>query len=210
MADTDIGGSSTATLGWVPSELTGATTPSTSSTGYARFHGSISTDLPPERPDIQRTGYAAWKTHEQGPTIFGRSIWDIDPYVYLALRIKSDGRSYMVNVQTDSIVPSDIHQHRLFAQTPGEWETVLINWNDFVRTNHGWVVEPQTGMMRRKVRTIGIGLTDRVPGPFELCIERIWATNNAREADENRPTSTRTGALKNKDGHQVTWNGNTA
>jgi NADH dehydrogenase [ubiquinone] 1 alpha subcomplex assembly factor 1 len=206
MADVDIGGSSTAKLDWMPSETSDTTSsPSGLVAGYARFHGSISTDLPPERPDIQRTGYAAWKTHEQGPTIFGRGIWDIDPFVYLAMRIKSDGRSYLVNVQTDSIVPTDIHQHRLFAQRPGEWETVVIKWNDFVRTNHGWVVEPQTGMIRRKVRTIGIGLTDRIPGPFELCIERIWATNNPNEADEHNSGVTKFGELKNKRGQHIKW-----
>jgi len=39
------------------------------------------------------------------------------------------------------------------------------------------VVEPQREMMRQKVRTIGIGLTDRVQGPFELRVAEIWATN---------------------------------
>jgi NADH dehydrogenase [ubiquinone] 1 alpha subcomplex assembly factor 1 len=114
--------------------------------------------------------------------LFGKSLWDIDPWAYLALRIKSDGRAYFVNVQTDSVEPTDIHQHRLFAKRPGEWETVLINWNEFVRTNHGHVVEPQSEMLRQKVNSIGIGLTDRVPGPFELCVERIWASNGEAEA----------------------------
>ncbi|CAI4210990.1 unnamed protein product [Parascedosporium putredinis] len=119
-------------------------------TGFARFHGAISTELPKDRPEIQRTGYAAWRTPDRKRTVFGRSYWDIDPYDYLAIRIKSDGRSYFVNVQTDSIVPTDLHQHRLFAKRPGEWETVLIPWNDFVRTNHGMVIEPQTEILRQR------------------------------------------------------------
>jgi NADH dehydrogenase [ubiquinone] 1 alpha subcomplex assembly factor 1 len=28
---------------------------------------------------------------------------------------------------------------------------------------------------------VGIGLIDRVPGPFELCIADVWATNKAPE-----------------------------
>lgn len=39
------------------------------------------------------------------------------------------------------------------------------------------VVEPQREMLRQKVRSIGIGLTDRVPGPFELRVADMWATN---------------------------------
>lgn len=209
MSDVDIGGFSTASLDWIPSETTDSPTSAQSTpnaNGYLRFHGSISTKLPQDKPDVLRTGYAAFRTSDRGPTVFGRSLWNIDPYQYLAMRVKSDGRSYLVNVQTESVVPSDLHQHRLFAKRPGEWETVLIRWNDFVRTNHGFVTEPQTEILRSKVRTVGFGLTDRVPGPFKLCIESIWATNDASEAggpaDESAPKA---GELKNKHGEMITW-----
>lgn len=29
-------------------------------------------------------------------------------------------------------------------------------------------------MMSEKVKTVGIGLIDRIPGPFQLAIDRIW------------------------------------
>ena len=93
---------------------------------YGRFHGNISIELPVERPKIQRSGYAAWRTRERGRTLFGRQNWDCDPYTYLALKIKSDGSKYFVNIQTDSIVETDIHQHRLFAKRIGEWETIHV------------------------------------------------------------------------------------
>lgn len=150
----------------------------------------------------------------------------MDPYKYLALRVKSDGRRYTVNVQTDSIVDSDLHQHRLFTHhhrvapgsatsfkgTPGPlsdvapapspdaphtvrtfntsssadptgWETVFIKWTDFVRTNHGVAIEPQTDITKHRIRSIGIGLTDRVEGPYDLRIHRIWATNGMMEEE---------------------------
>jgi len=46
-----------------------------------------------------------------------------------------------------------------------------------VRTNHGLVTEPQSEMLRQKVKSFGIGLIDRKPGPFELAIAAMWATN---------------------------------
>lgn len=170
MSDRDQSGFSSVNLDFVPSN-------SNTEPPHARFHGNISTKLPPNRPDIVRSGYAAWRTRDLGSTIFGQSFWDVDPYIYLALRIKSDGRKYFVNLMTDTIIPTDIHQHRLHARRPGEWETVLIQWNDFVRTSYGEPVAPQGQMIRSKLMSVGIGLTDGIPGPFELRINSMWATN---------------------------------
>ena len=169
MSDNDIGGYSQATLKHV------AANPN--EPAHALFSGLISNQLPQDEKQVERTGYAAFRTRERPSTLFGKALWDVEHYNYLALRVKSDGRKYKVNIQTESVEFTDLHQHRLYTRTPGQWETVLIKWTDFVRTNHGIIVEPQSEMMREKVRTIGIGLTDRVSGPFDFRISKIWATN---------------------------------
>ena len=205
MSDSLIGGASKSHIESVES----AQSSGKSRTSYARFSGSISTALPSDKPKIKRSGYAAFRTPDQAPTLFGRTFWDIDSYTYLALRIKSDGRAYFINVQTEGVEPTDLHQHRLFAKQPGQWETVLVRWNDFVRTNFGFVVEPQTELLRQKVQTVGIGLTDRVDGPFELSIQSIWATNSLQ--NEATPTESVPAkgssitALKNRQGEKVGW-----
>lgn len=205
-SDASLEGYSKANFDWI-SPNTDPANPN----GHVRFHGSISTRLPATRPDIERSGYAAWRTLNRRATIFGKSLWDIDPWAFLALRVKSDGRAYHVNIQTESVVPTDLHQHRLFVRRPGEWETVLIRFNDFVRTSHGFVVEPQTEMLRQKVRTVGIGLTDRVEGPFDLSIERIWATNDRTEATaysaeaDAAAEADKGGQLKDKYGKSIRW-----
>lgn len=177
MSDQDIGGQSIAKLEWIPA--------TNGQPAHARFSGSISTALPEDDDNgkIQRLGYAAWRTEPRPPTVFGRQLWDVEYYKYLALLVKADARKYKVNVQTESVEVSDLHQHRLYARNFGQWETVLINWNDFVRTNHGLIVEPQSEMMKDQIRTIGIGLTDRLPGPFEICVSRIWATNGLAKGE---------------------------
>jgi len=199
MSDKDMGGFTKASLTWQRGDgrssplgqetrSGGSTEGLTESTGepaHALFKGSISTELPPNRPEIQRSGYAAFRTRDRGASLFGKLLHDIDPYSYLALRIKSDNRKYFVNIQTESIVPTDLHQHLLPSYTHGEWETVVIPLSAFVRTNYGMVVEPQREMLRQKVRSVGIGLIDRVSGPFELRVSGIWATNQPpkREVD---------------------------
>ncbi|EXJ82198.1 hypothetical protein A1O3_06011 [Capronia epimyces CBS 606.96] len=182
MTDESVGGFSTATLTQKPVDP--SSHPPTPA--HILFHGNISTKLPANRPDVQRTGYAAWRNKDRGRSLFGELFWDVDSYMYLALRVKSDGRKYVVNIQTDSIVESDLHQHRLYTkyhngaegpEDPGQWETVRIRLHEFVRTNHGIVTEPQSEMLRRKVKSVGIGLLDRQPGPFALSIAAVWATN---------------------------------
>ncbi|KAF1841445.1 CIA30-domain-containing protein [Cucurbitaria berberidis CBS 394.84] len=173
MSDRDIGGFSTSEFDHHPVTQT--------EPSHVRWHGTISTQLPQNQPHIQRTGYAGWRSLDRGATIFGKSLWDVSMYGFLAIQFKSDGRKYFVNVQTESIVPTDIHQHLLHSKTPGEWETILIKWSEFVRTNHGQVVEPQREMLTQKVRTVGISLIDRIPGPYDLSISKMWATNAGRD-----------------------------
>ncbi|KAF2861486.1 CIA30-domain-containing protein [Piedraia hortae CBS 480.64] len=144
---------------------------------HAVFSGEISNKLPENNPSIERTGFAAWRTRESGSSILGNHVWNVDPYTHLALRIKSDGRKYFVNIKSESIVPTDLHQHLLRAFRPGTWETVYIPFSAFARTNYGFIVEPQREMLRQKVTSVGIGLADRIPGPFEICIADIYATN---------------------------------
>ena len=182
MSDGDIGGFSRAQLTHVAA--------SNGEPAHAHFTGHISNRLPSLDQNVERTGYAAWRTKNRPGTIFGSALWDVEHYKYLALRIKSDGRKYKVNIQTDCLEPTDIHQHRLYARDPGRWETVLIKWSDFVRTNHGIIVEPQSEMLRDSLRTIGVGLTDRLAGPFEFRISRIWATN-ALTSDETQEAAAR-------------------
>ena len=213
-SDKDIGGFSTSNLTWHPFETKNILVRN-DSRGYARFHGHISTALPPDRLQVQRSGYAAWRTKDRGASLFGSGVWNIDPYVYLALRVKSDGRSYLVNIQTESIVPTDIHQHRLFAKRPGQWETVFIRLSDFVRTNYGRAIDPANEMLTQKVTTVGIGLTDRVEGDFELCIGSIWAAMSKTKDNAAAvvgPTSEGeveqglgASGLRSKSGERVHW-----
>lgn len=161
-SDADIGGYSTAKL-----EL---------QDGVGRFHGNVSLDVPPNSK-FQYSGYAAFRSRQRGSSLFGTPFWDTSLHRYLALRVKGDSRKYFVNMQSDGVVVTDLFQHRLFLQKPGEWETVLIPFKDFILTNNGVVQENQVEMLREKIRTIGISVLDRQAGPFELFVDWIKAVN---------------------------------
>jgi NADH dehydrogenase [ubiquinone] 1 alpha subcomplex assembly factor 1 len=197
LSDADFGGKSQSLLDFVPGSDT--------EPDHAQFHGTISTELPKDKPSVLATGYAGFRSADRKFSLFGLGLLDIERYRYLALRVKSDGRKYLVNIQTDSIEPTDLHQHRLYISKPGVWETVLIDLNEFVRTNSGALADPQSDMMTAKVNSVGLSLTDRVEGPFQLCIERIWASNGMRkEGRVGNPETDRFYKSQNSDGTSTT------
>lgn len=86
------------------------------------------------------------------------------------------------------------------------WETVLLPFHSFVRTNHGLVVEPQTSLLRHRIKSVGIGLTDRVEGPYDLRIHRIWATNGMSEEEiEEERRICGSNALEVDEGVRTRW-----
>ncbi|KAI1321031.1 hypothetical protein EDD11_008612 [Mortierella claussenii] len=168
--DKDIGGFSEAHL-----EIT--------KNGTGRFYGRLSLDLP-ENENVEKSGYAGIRTKTKPSSIFGTPVWDTCLFDYLSLRVKGDERKYFVNLQTDGVVPTDLYQHRLFLKTPGEWETVLIPFTDFILTNRGFIQENQIEIFRERVKNVGVSIIDRKSGPFELEIEAISAVNVGSDPDE--------------------------
>jgi NADH dehydrogenase [ubiquinone] 1 alpha subcomplex assembly factor 1 len=97
---------------------------------------------------------------------------------FLSLRVKGDERRYYINIQTETFDPIELWQHRLFLRTPGQWETVLIPWTDFLRTRNGKITyENYDGMDRERVKTVGASLIEREEGPFCLHVAEIKVIN---------------------------------
>lgn len=91
---------------------------------------------------------------------------------------------------------SDLFQHRLLIPSSpddlNKWTKVYVPLSSFVLTNSGALSETQVGMMRNKVRTVGLSLlaSEReaidqsngggslgVDGRFELGIRSVEAVN---------------------------------
>ncbi|KAI8829755.1 complex I intermediate-associated protein 30-domain-containing protein [Chytridium lagenaria] len=161
-SDADIGGLSEAYWGLTP-EKTGV------------MWGKLSTDIP-EGSKLQRSGYAGVKSKERPLTLFHRPRFDTSAFRYLAVRAKGDNRQWFVNLQTDGLYPTYLWQHRLYFEKPGEWETLLIPFRDFVLTSHGYVQPRQLAMDRSKVKTVGFSIV-RQNGDFRLELDWIRAVN---------------------------------
>jgi len=172
-SDADIGGYSTAKL-----ELT--------KEDYGRFYGEIRTDVKPQLQGKMKSGYAGFR-NKMRPSLFGNVTDDLSLYKYLALRVRAGGdprtrNAYFVNIQTDGPIESDLWQHRLYLRGNGDWEDVLVPFNNFILTNSGEAVNTDLVMMREAIRSVGISILGgnvNVQGKFELGLDSINATNES-------------------------------
>lgn len=160
-----------------------------------QFSGYLNLDLPKDNPEITRSGYAMFRTKDQKESwLSGNSYWDWSQYQSLVLRVRGDKRKYLVNIQANTPLVTDLFQHRLFLNSPGNWETVVIPLNDFVMTNWG-VIQDGCEINKLEVKTVGVGLLDKQYGPFNLDIDWIkvmtddelvnYARNSQKTSDDN-------------------------
>ena len=165
------------------------------------FHGYLSLDLPKENPEVVRSGYAMFRTKDQQDSLlFGDSYWDWSPYEALVLRVRGDRRKYLVNIQANTPKMTDLYQHRLFLNTPGQWETVVIPIDDFVITNWG-VIQDSNELNKLEIKTFGVDLLDKQYGPYSLQIDWVKVMTGAeveKVTKDSRSTLV-SGKLQEKD-----------
>lgn len=168
----------------------------------AHFHGYLNLDLPKNNPEITRSGYAMFRTKDQTESwLTGNSYWDWTEYSSLVLRVRGDRRKYLVNIQANTPLVTDLFQHRLFLNRPGEWETVVIPLNDFVMTNWG-VIQDGCEINKSEIKTVGIGLLDKQYGPYSLHVDWIKVMTGAEAERESYASRSERLALEEKQTQQ--------
>ncbi|CUM63358.1 uncharacterized protein PRCAT00000931001 [Priceomyces carsonii] len=155
-------------------------------THTGHFHGYLSLDLPKDKPEVTRSGYAMFRTKDQKESwLSGDSYWDWSNLSSLVMRVKGDRRKYLVNIQANTPLVTDLFQHRLFLSHPGEWETVVIPLNDFVMTNWG-VIQDGSELNKSEIKTLGVGLLDKQYGPYSLNVDWIKVMTGAEVEKETQ------------------------
>ena len=82
---------------------------------------------------MERSGYAAVRSRVRIQRVLGfprLATLDLDDFTDLELRVRGDGRTYIVNVQTDGMVPDDVFQAFLYTAPSTTFETVRV-WPPF-------------------------------------------------------------------------------
>jgi len=120
---------------------------------------------------LRHAGFASARSPELPPI-------PLDLFNAIKLRVKSDGRPYLCSIKTGGGLVNqedDLYQALLRAETPGEWEDMVVPFGSFVLTWRGSVQPQQPYFNASRVASIGFGIADRQPGPFQLDIASIAA-----------------------------------
>jgi hypothetical protein len=150
IADTVMGGVSEGTI-------------SNGSAGFVRFHGIVSLD--------NNGGFVSVRTP---PMPF-----DLVGYEGISLRVRGDGKTYHLRLRTEDAFDGVAYRAR-FATLPDEWTTVRLPFSDFRPTYRGNELPEAPPLDPAGVRQLGLMITDRQEGPFDLHLASIKAFRAAR------------------------------
>jgi len=168
--DAEYGGSSTVELQQGEAE----------GEGTARFAGQTVTEIDSDNSSVspetgKRAVYAGWaamRTDVEGDG------WDLKDFHGIRLRVRPDGRGYMLNLRTVGILGGedvDIYQARM-PPSPvlGDWCELRLPFSAFVLTSRGYVQHSQA-MNLETLKEVGLLVADKHTAPFELEIAEVEA-----------------------------------
>lgn len=124
--------------------------------GIARFSGQVSLE--------NNGGFASVRTPPRN--------WDTARATAFVLRVRGDGRSYKLTVRNGDGFDGVQYQAR-FAPPAGKWTDVRLPVASFVPTFRGRVLAGVPVLDPAEVRALGLMVSERQAGPFELLVDRI-------------------------------------
>ena len=96
----------------------------------------------------------------------------------LVLRVKGDGREYVLNIYTKSRRMAFSYRAPL-PTTKDEWTEVSVPLKEFIPTSFGNRVQGMGPVEPDQINSLGFMLSDKKPGPFKLEIDWVKITSAA-------------------------------
>ena len=116
-------------------------------------------------------GYLSLQNNGGFSSIRAYLPYDYSNYDTFIVRVKGDGREYNFRVRSDE--NSWASYSHSFSTNKDIWTEVELNVNDFYPTYRGYSVTNLPGLSNVMVREIGIMLSDKKAGNFNLEIDWI-------------------------------------
>jgi NADH dehydrogenase [ubiquinone] 1 alpha subcomplex assembly factor 1 len=93
----------------------------------------------------------------------------------LVVRVKGDGREYVLNIYTKSRRMAFSYRAPL-PTTRDEWTEVSVPLDEFIPTSFGNRVQGMGPVEPDQINSLGFMLSDKKPGPFKLEVEWMKIT----------------------------------
>ncbi|XP_018421545.1 PREDICTED: complex I intermediate-associated protein 30, mitochondrial [Nanorana parkeri] len=172
--DMEIGGKSQASLNLGRNNQT------------ALFSGVLNSEVPRDG-ETTSSGFCTLRARPRKGA-FGRTLHnDWSNFNTLHLRIRGDGRPWMVNIQSEtyfSLQWDDLYHYFLYTRGGPYWQDVKIPLSKFFMSSRGRVQDGQYPLWPDKVTTLGFTIADRADGPFQLEIDFIGLYNDQAHTEE--------------------------
>ncbi|XP_067004572.1 complex I intermediate-associated protein 30, mitochondrial [Anabrus simplex] len=143
--------------------------------GNALFSGVLNTKVPKDGR-IKKAGYCNMKSLRIRKSFKRDSYYDWRMYTHLVMRVRGDGRSYILNLATTGyfdILWNDVYHYVLYTRGGPYWQIAKIPFSKFFLASKGRVQDKQCPIPLDKVTSFGISAGDKIDGPFQLEVDYI-------------------------------------
>ena len=97
---------------------------------------------------------------------------NLENYKGIVLKVKGDGKKYNFRIRTDEGFDGAAYS-QAFMTTKDEWEELFLPFDNFLPQFRGRILTNYPDLNRNKIRQLGILISDKQEGSFELDIEWI-------------------------------------
>ncbi|XP_071453819.1 complex I intermediate-associated protein 30, mitochondrial [Hetaerina americana] len=143
--------------------------------GKGLFQGNLCVD-PPKDGKVKRAGYCNMRSIRAKKSFHRESFHDWQMYTHLVMRVRGDGRPYILNISTAGYFDlfwNDIYSYALYTRGGPYWQISKIPFSKFFLASKGRIQDKQAPITLDRISHFGISLGDKVNGPFRLEIDYI-------------------------------------
>ncbi|XP_074440695.1 complex I intermediate-associated protein 30, mitochondrial isoform X2 [Larus michahellis] len=152
----------------------------------ALLYGTLNTEVPRDG-ETKYSGYCSMRAKPPVGSFARKKYYDWSNFNSLYLRVRGDGRPWMVNIYTDpyfSHQKDDLYNYFMFTRGGPYWEEIKIPFSKFFLSSRGRVQDNQHPIWLDKISTLGFTIGDKVDGPFQLEIDFIGLLNDRAHKEE--------------------------
>lgn len=132
----------------------------------------------PKDGKIKSAGYAGVRSPRYKKSFRRDAYMDWSFYNTLVMRVRGDGRSYMINIGTEGffdVTWNDVYHYVLYTRGGPHWQTTKVPFSKFFLSSNGVVQDRQCPIELKRVSSFGFSVSGRggFEGPFSLEIDYI-------------------------------------